>query len=365
MTPTLLALVPLAVAAAPDAGHHLAQAQLFARRGWTEDAWQEVEAALATGDGATDPEVHALAAALAWDRRDALAAAHHLEAVARHSSDAGEQAEAAAEARALRRRFGALRIEAPHAGMLTRLQLEGGPRIIDPETRQYVQDVVLRLRARDVLPAEVVLPAGEWRVNGRPATVEADAARSVVLPMDAIGRRGLSALQVLRLEAAGGLQLVGLRRAAALRPSPTVELGLTLPVSDWLVGLTASSTLQGTRGSDDVTRQDPSAFALGARFGAEVYTRTPLAIRPAATLRGLRQPGLAPTCAAAGCTAPLVTGWQIAPGAEIAIDYREAGRTTAFGSGVRVAADVPIGTADGSPAVTAMLRVMGDLSFAF
>jgi hypothetical protein len=366
MTPSLsLLLAPLAVAAAPDAAHHLAQAELFARRGWTDDAWREIRAALAAPGGADDPTIRALAAVLAWDQRLALTAAEHHEAVSRLHPDPATAERARAEAQALRRQFARLVIEAPHEGMATRVQLEGGPRLFDADTRQYAQDVTLRLRARDVLPVSVELPIGGWTVNGHAVELRAGEEARLSLPMDAIGRKGMSALQVLRLEVAGGLQLAAGARAEALRPSPTLEIGLTLPSGGWLIGITASGTLQGTRGADNVTRQDPSAFAVGGRVGSELFTSTPLAIRPAVTLRGLRQPGLTPTCAASGCTGDLVTGWQLAPGGELAIDYREAGRTTAFGSGVRLAADLPIGAADGTLAVTALLRVMGDLSFAF
>ena len=366
MNPTLSLLSAASVAiAAPDAAHHLAQAELFTRRGWTDDAWREIEAALAADGGEADPAVHALAAELAWDQRLALRAAAHHEAVARLHPNPAIAAAAGARAADLRRQFARLIIDAPHAGMATRLQLEGGPRLFDADTRQYAQDVALRLRARGALPTTAELPVGGWAVNGHEVELRSGETARLTLPMDAVGRKGLSALQVLRLEVAGGLQLAAGPRAAALRPSPTLELGLTLPVEALLVGITASGTLQGSRGADDVTRQDPSAFALGGRVGSELFTSTPLAIRPALTLRGVRQPGLTPACFDRGCADALVTGWQLAPGGELAIDYREAGRTTAFGSGVRLAADLPIGSADGALAVTALLRVMGDLSFAF
>lgn len=366
MTPSLpILLMSLAFAAEPDAAHHLAQAELFERRGWSEDAWREIQAALAAPGGSEDPAVRSLAAALAWERGFALDAAWHHDALGRLHPEPASAERARAEASALRRRFARLVITAPHEGMATRVQLEGGPRLIDADTREYAHGITLRLRSRDVLPVSVDLPVGRWIVNGHPVELRPGDEAELSLPMDAIGRKGLSALQVLRLEVAGGLQLAAGARAEGLRPSPTLEVGLTLPSGPWLIGITASGTLQGTRGADDVTRQDPSAFALGGRVGAELFTSTPLAIRPAATLRGLRQPGLLPSCAVDGCTSALVTGWQIAPGGELAIDYREAGRTTAFGSGIRLAADLPIGAADGTLAVTALVRVMGDLSFAF
>lgn len=361
----VLLLAPPVLAAEPDSAHHLAQARLFARRGWTEDAWLELEAALATASGAQSPEAHALAAELAWRRRDALRAAAHHERVAELTGNAEEREAAAAAAESLRRRFGGLVLRAPRDGMATRVQLDGGPRLIDNRVRAYVHDLTLQLRNREPLPREVALPVGVWLVNGTEVEVVAGEATVLTLPMDAIGRRGMASLQVLRLEATAGLELTGGATATALLPSPTVELGLTMPVSDWLVGVTATSTIQGVRGDDDMNRRGPAAVAVGVRGGAELQTASPLAVRPAATLRARRQPGLRPPCDGAGCVSELQQIWQVGPGVEIALDYREAGRTTAFGSGVRFAADVPIGVAGGTLVVTPALRLMGALSFAF
>jgi len=377
----LLALSVAGAAETEALDHHLAQAELFLKRGWRDDAWAEVQAALAAPGGDASFDLHELASSLAWSRRDAEASAWHAHRAAELATDPAAADGARAWAQRLDREFGVLEISAPHEGMATRLQLGGGPMLVDPDDKAYVADLSVNLRGRHALPTRVSIPAGDWTVNGRPVHVDAGGTAALTLPMGAVGRKGMATLQVLRLEAAGGLVVPIAGVKSAMRPSPTVQLGLTLPVGTVLVGALVDWTLQGIRNAANQTSSDGSATGAGLRVGGEIFTASPLAIRPSALLRVQRQPGIATACDGGTCEAAwgndphtdVSTAWGLAPGVELAVDYREAGRTTAFGSGVRFGFDAPLGAltaptsgkdaAGGWAVVTA--RILGDLSFVF
>ncbi len=335
--------------AAPDAAHHLAQARLFVRKGWTDDAWREIQAALAAPGGARDPEVHALASTLAWARRDAATSALHAHRVATLSPDPQAAAAARAWAERIDRRFGTLELAAPHEGVAAALSLAGGPSMLGPDDAAYVRDLTAQLARRARRPRVVSRPSGDGTVDG--AGVPVPAGGRARLTVDA-GR----GWQVLRLDIAAGL-VDGLGSAAAYwSPSPTTEVGLSVPVGAWRLGALLELMRVGFRDTRDTT-DHALGTAAGLRVGRDVETPTPLILTPSLSLRGGRFPGLA-------CDAgPSCTGWGAAPGAGLVVGYRERGRTTALDSGVGVAIDAAVGTADGAGFLLPRTHLLAHLSF--
>lgn len=330
---------------------HLAQAQFFAKRGWSADALGEIEAALATPEGALSWEAHWLGARLAWDLCDLDRAL----ALGRRAADLAPDP-AAAEAPAsfvagLERDMGWAVLDAPYPGMTSRLQLELTGLLFDPELQDYTDRLATRLRDRTPLPVRVGLPAGSYLVNGRELVVPAGGEARLALPMEAIGRRGLTQLQVARLELAAGTGLWFGERTGDLLPAARGSLGFTLPAGQVLLGPVFEGALQSYLADESV--RAGVGWAAGARIGTEVFLGGPLAVRPSLLLRYGQIPGIGLACTEdaggwdcaveAPASGPVhhvyAAGRGIMPGAELLVEYREAGRTTALGTGVRVAVD--------------------------
>lgn len=343
------ALLALWLAQSPDPGeamarHHLEQAQLFARRGWTRDAATELEAALALPAGAQSWEVHWTMAQVQWSLRDATAALRHAQTAAALARGEEQLTPAADLADWIRTNFGTLTLTAPYPGLRSRVQLEPVGPVLDPELGRFIDDLALRWTSPQALPLEVMLPGGTYAVQGRVVEVRPGESVDLALTMGELGAGGFAALQVSRLELGVGVGLWP--GAATANHGPALELhaGFTQPVGAWLVGLTGDVALQGWSTRPGVTRRALGAWSPGVRVGRELAVAGPLSLRPALGVRGLRLPGVLLECtgactpawtAAEGDTLLSATSWVTLPYAELSVDWRQAGRSTATGLGVR------------------------------
>ncbi|MCB9778158.1 MAG: hypothetical protein H6742_06315 [Alphaproteobacteria bacterium] len=338
----------------------LAQARLFARKGWYEDARAELDMALASATGDRSFDVHWLAAEVAWAMLDPLRAGEHAARAAELATDPRQQAAAQALADSYALGFGGVDLQPPHPGMVSRLQLEPASPQLDPELARYVDKLTLALRARTALPTRVGLPVGAYRINGQDVVVKAGQVETLPLPMRSLGARGLAALQVTRLELGVGVGVLAGAATDEIRPSPLAHLSLVQPVGPLLVGVMADGSLASWISRTGQANGPVATGLVGLRLGYEIPLGGPLAVRPAAVYRVGWQPGLPLACDAQGDSyvcqdasdpaaqqdrAALVyaTGAAHRPGAELALDWREAGRTTALGLGVRVLVDHAIG----------------------
>ena len=180
--------------------------------------------------------------------------------------------------------------------------------------------------------------------------------------MRAIGSRGLAALQVTRLELAmGGRALFG-DAAAALLPEPMAQLSLTQPVGPVLLGVLAE--VCPTRYIDAQNRiiTGEPAWALGGRLGRELYLAGAISIRPSILVRRSALSGLYSGAGHLQQSDSVTT----ALGGELSMEYREAGRTTALGTGIKLSADRAWGRLeDDEPYALTGLRMLTNLSLAF
>jgi len=396
-----LALSP-AVHAQASAADHLAQAQLFVRRRWFEDADTELRAGLALPEGERDYELHWLAAQVAWELLDVERALEMAQASAELAPDDARRQAARDLAESYRNGFGFLEISGPRAGLVSRLQLEPEGPIFDPELKRYVNRKSLELRERTPLPVRVGLPVGPYRVNGQEVMVEAGQREALELPLRALGASGLAALQVSRLELGAGVGLLAGSRVSNLRPAPMVQLGWTQPIGPVLVGLLMEGHMDGYAASHGHTVGGLKTWATGLRLGHELVLFGPLSLRVSAQYRVGYVPGLAMACTPDGVgyaclatarsqdldRAPQVifaSSLVHRPGLQLALETREAGRTTALGTGVRLNVDQAIGrlpasglaaTAAGAEPTIAWhttdrgwtatgIQMLGTLSFAF
>lgn len=345
----LLALIALAALAGappprPTAEDHLATAEHFARKGWLEDAWQEVQAGLALPEGAESFGLHRLAMELAWERLDPLGSA----AAARRAAGLCAEEELAASLReradALERGFGTLRVDAAQPGLRSRLQLEARGPLLDPEHRRYVQRLATRLREPQDLPRVVALPVGTYLLNGEEAAVRADEPAALVLPLRALGLRGMAALQVVRLEVGAVLGQAHGGPLAPRPPRPELALGISLPAGPLFLGGELLLSLDPAQAP-----MDGLGPGVGAHLGREWALWGPLSLRPALRYRGWRESRLRLSCvdestttwscglprddAPAGIDLPLDLH---ALGAELGVEWRTSGRTTATGLAILV-----------------------------
>ncbi len=345
--------------AGEDIDHHINQARLFIRKGW-HDAAAELQAALVSPAGRTFV-VYELAGRVAWELQDIDTAIAMAEGAAA-TAPTPAQAEAARRlADSYRQQFGFLTITAPHPGMTSRLQLESTGLILSAELKEFINAATLRLKERTALPIRVGLPAGGYLINGQEVAVVAGSGVELELPMSAIGHRGFAALQVTRLEvAAGGGMLLG-EAAEALLPAPILQLSLTQPVGPVLLGaLIEASPVSYTDTQNRMVSGGP-AWSLGGRLGRELYLASAISVRPSLIVRRGTITGLTDALQVQGEPVDFT-----ALGGELCVEYREAGRTTALGTGIKLSADRTWGElGDGVPYSAAGLRMLANLSVAF
>lgn len=341
--------------------HHLAQARAFVKNKWYADAALEVEAALALPEGRDSFDAHWLGAQVYYELVDidrALPLAERAVALA-----PGDDARAQAEGfhTFLRDTFGWVEIDAPYPGVVSRLQVESTSVIFDADLKRLVNKVSLDLRERTPLPARVALPGGDYLVNGQVVTVVPGGTTDLRLAMDQLGARGIAALQVTRLEVAAGMSVLFGERVANLHPGGVGELALTQPVGPLLIGVLGQYDLRGYTAAQGQDASSPYAWSAGARVGTELILGGPLAVRPSMGVRYGMVPGIAFACTgdvgSLACVPPgdgepdlsvYAVGRAVTPFVELSVEYREAGRTTALGTGVKAVVEQNLGTVDPS-----------------
>ncbi len=379
--------------------HHIAQARQFVKNQWYADAALEIEAALALPDGAGNFDVNWLGAQIYYElvRVDrALPLAERAAAVAVQPL-AREQAEAFAEL--LRSTFGFLSVHGPYEGLTSRLQIERTSVLFDADLKQLINKLSLHLRERTPLPTRIALPDGEYLINGVAVTVTAG--QDTVLPLDMgeLGARGLAALQVTRLEISGGTSVLFGERVENLRPGGALDLSLTQPIGPLLIGVVGAYDIRDYTAGASRTASSPTAVSGGLRVGREFVLGGPLGVRPSIGVRYGLVPGIGFACHSADNSYTCVpigeapgeieiyaVGRSFAPFAELSVEYREAGRTTALGMGVKAVVEQHIGSvaSPGGAAIAAQpdadplayeaeastwsatgIRLQANLSFAF
>lgn len=330
----LLFLSALSFAGESDV--HYQQARLHLRRGWHEAADVELRAALDAPGGRESFEICWLASEVAWQVLDASRAAELAEAAAQAATSSTDRDMATQRAAQLRESFGVLVIRAPHSGMASRLQLESTGLVVNPDWKRFINRASLRWRERTPLPARLELPAGSYLINGHAAQVSAGQEVSLSLPMRALGRTGLSALQVTRLEAAAGVRAYIGDEVTHLLPSPALQLAVTQPVGPVLLGVVGRASTTSWLDSSAQPVQGDMAIDLLGRIGYEAALAGALSVRPWLRLGSGQFAPMPDDCDGAVCYLP-VPAWT--GGTELSIEYREAGRTTAMGTGVSFIAE--------------------------
>jgi hypothetical protein len=352
--------------------HAVTQAKLFVRRGWFRDARLELEQAAASADGQRSFEVLWLLSQVCHELMDMGCALESARRAAPIVPDR-QQADALEDLiRYYESTYGFLTIGAPYEGMVSRIQLELLTSLFDPELKRFVNRRALDLRERNPLPMEIALPAGKYRVNGHEIEVKANVEDRLVLPISALGARGMAALQVSRLEVTSGVGAFFGEDTADLQPGLDLQVAITQPFGPILVGLMVDHSLRNYVVPSVGPQRSRGATGIGFRIGREIPVEAPLGLRASLGYRFGYLPGIGFKCEQdptggllcsdepQGLAVLQVHGVARVhqPLVELGVEYRKAGRTTAFGSGVKF----EVGYVSGAVPETTQVVVSGDSS---
>jgi len=348
----VLGLMSVMVALAGEPSVHHQQARLHMRRGWPEAAAEELRQAVASPEGRASYAICLLAQEVAFELLDIDWATEMAEAAAAAAPDPAARAAAQQAAEAYRTQFGTLVVTAPHGGMASRLQLESTSLIINPDWKRFINRAALRLRDRSALPLRQALPAGSYLVNGQEVTVTGGQEVTAALPMKALGPRGLTALQVTRIESAAGVRTLGGSASRDHLPSALYRAGIAQPAGPLLIGVVGRISPTVYLDAHGIRSLGPPAADASLRVATELALDGALSVRPGLRAGWGRLAALPLTCSDAACS--VATGEEAADryesatgltgAGELTIEYRQAGRTTAMGFGVTFSAEAARGT---------------------
>lgn len=343
---------PVEDPAPSDFRSHLDQARFFIRKQWFGDAAEELERAVATEDGRLDPEAWFLLAQVRYELRDLPGARHAADRALVHSRDPEQARQAHELLLYFSERFGVVTVEPPNPGMRSSLEIVLQSAIFDPELKNWLNDLAARVAEPVVLPIELGLPAGRYTINGVPVEVGPGSQAAIVPPVRAAGPQPL---QLLQLELGLGVtQTSG--TGDQLLPAPTGELSVGLPVGPVIAGVMVAWAPQAWLLRLGGLGFGAAGGSFGARLGVEIPGTHPLILRPSATWRLSRLPGLEVGCAQTGdvwtCEreAPVrqllvyTTGTAHLVGAELAVLYQDRRtRARGLGAGLKVSGDAVFG----------------------
>ncbi len=322
-------LLATLAAATESADYHAAQARIFFKKGWFDDAEAEVEQGLALEPDNVD--LCGLCVDLA--RREAdidrvLACAARGAASSHGSTDA--RAALSQVESFVRQNYGWVELRGPEGLRRARVTMEPPRLLLDAELKRTATLASTHAAAGLELPARLGVPTGDWTVAGQAVRVEPGQIASVKLPAEAFGA---SAGRGPRFElAVGGVGYAG-DALGNLHPGAAMELGATVPAGPLRLGAAFSWEARGysvENGPDQVT---PYTFGGALRLGADLDLGGALVLSPAIAAYAVMMPGLEMGCdgeplacrvgsPAEGEEPVYATGGAVAPALDLGLHYR-------------------------------------------
>lgn len=287
----MILLTALAFAAeTPD--YYAAQARLFLKKGWTEDAEAQVTAGLALDPHHLD--LNAICVDLSRragdvDRAIACAAA----GAAADAGDLDARVRLSQVEGWLRANYGWVDLTGPEGVSRARLELVATSMQLDAELQVAASDAAARLAAGVALPAHVALPIGEYTVLGLPVAVLAGQTRVLTLPAD---RFVAGAGAGKRVEFAIGMLAFSGYEFANQSPGLSVELAFSAPAGPLRLGIGATWELRSYSGVGLADATAPNTAGGVLRLGAPLEIGSTLSVTPALAVRGAMLPGLELAC---------------------------------------------------------------------
>lgn len=352
----------------------VSQAKHFVKKGWYTDAARELEAATSNPSGRSSFEVHAMLSKVHYALGDAHKANQFADRAIELGTDPALISELKRFSRFLKENFGTLHLQSPYPGMQSTLTVESAFPILDPEIAAFYTGIQEKWTNKTPLPLTIGFPVGNYLINGMQVEVKAGKESTLRLSMDALGASGLSALQVSRIEFSLGPGLFVSGRASNLRPALDAQFSISQPFGPWIMGAQFDYSFRSFSVAGEGLYSDPFTYTAGLRFGREFLIGGPLALRPSIGYRYGFVPGIPLSCESSDPADPFAgpylcrdpakadgtpdvkvhaVGRTHLPFAELSLDYRHAGRTTAMGLGVKLIAEM----ASGQIAQSATARV--------
>jgi hypothetical protein len=393
----MIALLAVAWAESPpeaDFRSLIDQARFDIRKKYWKDAAAGLEKALATDDGALDPEAWFLLASVRFELGDvagARVAAERAHSTARNDD---QLVQASGFAQWLREQLGAVTLTSPHKGVATLVHAERQGPLFDPRLKAWLDQRITKWSADpQVLPATLWLPVGNYVINGKSVEITAGRAAEIEVPVEGTTPVGL---QVGQLELGVGISALFGERAKGMLPSPSVELGVNQPFGIVVVGVMADWTPRVHPVPPDRLAFGGKGFGVGARVGIEIPGLDPMVLRPSIGYRFEAIPGTSLRCEADGADFICGRGRQAellvfpvaaahVPQVELAALYIDRRRKSGLGVGVKAVGELAFASlrgeaealrADGGPVrytvdedsrtfVVGGLRVLFDLVYSF
>jgi hypothetical protein len=353
----ILALVAVARAAAPDFQADIDQARLDIKREWWDDARTQLEAAVATDDGALDAEAWLLLATVRYQLCDVPGARFAADRAHVNSRDLDQAGQASGLRDWIDQSFGAVEVTAPREGVVHRLKIELTGAVLDPDLKGYLNRLLPRYDRAVDLPVTVWLPASTYRIDEQEVVVAPRATTSVA-PSVANG-----ALQAATLELGFGPTFWVGRDAKVLLPVPTTALSASFPVGPLILGFGGAWDPQPYRTVTEAVRIDPQGWELGGRVGVEVGHSDPLIFRVSAGYAYGVIPGVQLACSSDDGQAWKCGGLDPAglyvhapvraslPRVELAGTYLDRSRNSRFGAGLDATVEYALGRVHPTEAV--------------
>lgn len=342
-------LVALAGAQESDFRSHLDQARFFLKRGWTTDALDELETAVATEDGRVDPEVWWLLAQVRLELGD-LAGAEAAAESAHSNARTDEQLHAAsALAGFLRETFGTVHVDSDPGGLTTRLELSVPESFLDPAIGAYVERLAAtHLEEGSRLPVDLQLPLGAYTVNGQAVEVSANTTSEIRLTPDEL--LAPSASQLWRGHfGIGTTSLAGISTAHGPL-GPSLEAGVRRLAGPISFSAEVAWRPQAHARADVAPVYAASGSALTMKMGAPIASGLGV-WTPALGYRIAAVPGVELACTSAAwvCDADgeadlfvYATAWAHGPLASLWLEFGDAQRKSVWAPGVRANAGLAL-----------------------
>ncbi|MBM4393154.1 MAG: hypothetical protein FJ090_18675 [Deltaproteobacteria bacterium] len=316
-------------AATESADYHAAQARIFVRRGWYDDAEAEVALGLAL-----DPEnVDLCGLCVDLGRREAdidrvLACAARGAASSQGSTDA--RAALSQVESFVRQNYGWIEMRGPDGLRRARVTMESPRILLDAELKRSATLATARAAEGVEFPARLGLPTGDWTVAGQPVRVEAGQIASVTLPAEAFAA---SAGRGPRFELAiGGVGYAG-EALGNLHPGAAMELGARVPAGPLRLGAAFSWEARDYSVENGPDRASPYTFGGALRVGADIDLGGALVLSTDLAAYAVMMPGLELGCegeplacrvaSPAATEEPVyATGAALAPAVDLGLHYR-------------------------------------------
>jgi len=394
MTPLLLTLAfAQETTESVDFRGYVDQARFFIKRGWYDDAEEQLELATATEDGTLDPEAWFLLAKVRYERADVSGARYAADRALVNSRDDDTTRQTRELLAFFEEKFGTVMLEGPQEATATLLDVELTSTLFDPDLRVFFNTLKDRVREEPtVLPHGLGLPAGSYTINGAEVEVTAGERAPLVVPLQ--GTRS-TVLQTLQVELAAGPSLWFGPDAGHLLPSPSAQLSISAPSGPWVFGATLDWVPTLTQANSGAFAFGAAGLGVGGRVGFELPGTQPIVVRPSVGYRVFSLPSLEAACAVDGTQATCgnaepqlyVYGKGLAHGplAEFTVYYQDRRKRSSWGAGIKTIGEVAFATlpatsraeslggsgydvtqAEGTRSrVLPGIRLLGELSFAF